>query len=97
MNIVAKPDKSKMEIIKLTDKFSAKRDNYQWILTEKIDSPNSKKGYTERESYHPSMKRCLTTVMERESGKCKSVLELMEYIKSFENKLNELFPKERDI
>ena len=83
--------------MKLTPNHTAIRDKFQWILEERIESPESKKGYTTRETYHPSLKRCLTTVLEREAGKCESVEQVLEYIKGFESKLNELLPNERDI
>ena len=84
-------------MITLTPNHTATRDKFQWILEERIESPESKRGHTTRETYHPNLKRCITTVLDREAGKCESLEEILKYISSFEAKLNELLPNERDL
>lgn len=65
-------------MIELGKRFTAHRDKYQWILTEKYEGKDRKGNPKEqhRETYHGTLKQVCDRVVDMEAGDCNDVVEL---------------------
>jgi len=82
-------------MIKINDKFSIERDNYNWMLHEVKDGTN-KLGEpikTNRTTYHATIKQCVEKIAERMMGKCESVQQIVDALGFFENTLDDVLAK----
>lgn len=75
--------------IKIDDKYSIRRDQYQWILEEKTKTglaPGGKKPKNEfsvRQTYHPTIEKVLRAVLDRKCGEKTTLGEILEEINNF--------------
>lgn len=80
-------------MIQLTDVYSTERDKYQWILYETTEGVNTKNGepitrvYT---TFHGKLSQVLDQVVERSSGDCESIQELLTMISNCTTILSEV-------
>lgn len=70
--------------------FFLRRDQWQWILCHRrkpkpcgLNAKPSKKGYTETQTYYPSLEVALTAVMDRVAGEANSLQEVLDTVRDF--------------
>jgi len=66
--------------IKINEHFSMAKDPWCWILYEKL--PEVK---TPKQTYHANLEQIAYTVINREAGKCKTLTEILKYLKEAES------------
>ena len=71
-------------MIKINDRFSIERDQYNWLLHEwrdgqdKDGNPKKQKSTT----YHATIQQVFNAVLDRSAGRCESIEELRDLLKS---------------
>lgn len=66
--------------MKFNDRFKARRDQSQWILTERYMGRATKGKEAQmqsKDSYHSNLRQVCNTVIDRMAGECKSASELV--------------------
>jgi len=66
-------------MIKLNERFSFEQDKYQWLLHEVFDGKDRDGNYKARTgtTYHPNLKQVAAKIIDRTSGDCNSMEELI--------------------
>lgn len=72
-------------------KYTAERDKYQWVLTERYEGKDKKGNAKEhtREAYHATLDQICNEVIERECGKCDDAEEIVTLLKSAKDLLTQ--------
>lgn len=86
--------------MKLTEKYSIKRDKYQWVLEELREGFNPKTKeptLTPRLTYHSNLQAILKYCLEIEGGNCESIEELITLLTKAHKMIESLVPSTKQI
>jgi len=77
-------------MIKFNDRFEFEKDKYQWVLSEWHETKDKKTGESKRvvnKSFHGNLRQVMSTICDRESGKCGDIAELISLLNEKESRM----------
>ena len=81
--------------IKITERFTVRRDSYQWILSHYYEGKDKDGNPAEKskQTYHATIKQCCAKILELKAEKCETVEQIIDLYENAVEKLTDKVEK----